>query len=314
MKILRKIKTLMSNYFYELFHFGFKVAHYSFWGELSDFNIIKGNMAIRIKDKRRETIYNYLMKKYARFIEDYKNKEVLVGENTKKIWCLWWQGIDNAPLIVKKCIESIKKNKGDYEFVLITKDNYMDYVDIDKDIIDKLNNKIISITHFSDILRGRLLSIHGGIWVDATMYFSENVFKEFDNKIFNSCSNNIDDSKPDYTGFFMGGKPNKLFSFLYDFLILYNKEYNRLINYFLIDYIILIAYRNFDECHDYIESVTIKNKDIFKLPKMFNQVYNEKEYNKLCKDAKFFKLTYKKKYQNYIDGQLTNYGYFIGKS
>ena len=310
MKFLKKIKTMIIKYFYDLFHFGIKIAHYSFLGELCDFNIIKGSLADQIDNKRKEAIYNFLIKKYHTFIEEYKNKEIKVGKNTKKIWCLWWQGIENAPLIVKKCVNSIKKNKGDYDFILITKDNYSEYVDIDEYIINKLEKKQITITHFSDILRARLLSTYGGVWVDATMYFTTNIFKEFDNIVFNS---NREEKIGDYTGFFMGGKPNKLFFFLYDFLVLYNKDYSKLINYFLIDYTFLIAYRNFEDCHNYIDSITIENGNIYELVRCFNQEYNKKEYNKLTNKT-FFKLTYKKQFKDYVDDKLTNYGYFIEKS
>lgn len=313
MKLLKKINTMLSKYFYDLFHYGIKVAHYSLLGEFVDFNIIKGNKANKIYKNREESIYNFLIKKYSSLINEYKNKNIKVKDGKKIIWCLWWQGIENAPLLVQKCIKSIEKNKGDYEFVLLTKDNYDKYANIPHLILKQLDNKIISITHFSDILRSRLLSTHGGIWVDATMYFNENVFKNFDNKVFNSCSLDQNDIECDYTCFFMGGKPNKLFMFLYDFLIENRKHYKTNISYFMIDYIILIAYRNFDDCRRYIDEVTIKNKDIFKLNKIFNNIYDEDKYNSLLKNAKFFKLSYKKKYTEYEFNKITNYGYFIKK-
>lgn len=38
----------------------------------------------------------------------------------------------------------------------------------------------------ADIIRMGLLKQYGGIWVDATMFFTKDVFKEFDHKNLNS--------------------------------------------------------------------------------------------------------------------------------
>ena len=81
----------------------------------------------------------------------------------------------------------------------------------------------------------------------------------------------------------------------------------------MIDYIMLIIYRNFNDCKDAIDKVTIKNKDVFKMNKTFNDIYDENKYNDLIK-GKLFKLTYKKKYDmEDKDGNLTNYCYFMKK-
>ena len=310
--MLKKISSMIIKYFYDLFHFGIKIAHYNFIGEFADFNYIKGNRAEIIKSRRKEAIYNWLVRKYKKLINDYKFKDIKIGKNQKVIWCLWWQGLDKAPALVKKCIKSIEKNKGDYDVVIITKNNYKEFADIPFDIISKLNKRIITITHFSDILRAHLLATHGGIWVDATMFFYDDVTSYFNDSTFNSCACLSDDTHPDYTGFFMGGKPNRLFMFLYDFLVQYNRDYRKLINYFLIDYAILIAYRNFNDCKEYIDGVSIKNTSIFDLNRMFSKVYNKDTYDRLLEESKFFKLTYKKNYLEYNkEGNLTNYGYFM---
>lgn len=35
----------------------------------------------------------------------------------KKIWFLWYQGLSEAPLVVKKCYESWKKYNPDWEVI-----------------------------------------------------------------------------------------------------------------------------------------------------------------------------------------------------
>ena len=70
---------------------------------------------------------------------------------------------------------------------------------------------------------------------------------------------------------------------MYDFLMQYYKDYNLLINYFLTDYIINIAYNHFDECKKDINSVSFKNNDVFTLQQIFNQKYEKKKYDNLMK-------------------------------
>ncbi len=36
------------------------------------------------------------------------------------IWICWWQGIDQAPSIVKKCVDSIRKHAGNHKVIIIT--------------------------------------------------------------------------------------------------------------------------------------------------------------------------------------------------
>ena len=313
MKVINKAISMVSKFFYDLFHFGFKIAHYNFWGEFSGFDIIKGKLGERIDNKKHELIYKFLEKKYKELINEYKEKNIINTNASKTIWCCWWQGLDTAPIIVKKCIQSIKDNSGDYEVVIITKDNLNNYIDIPKNILEKVEKKKITFTHFSDIIRLGLLNKYGGIWVDATMYFCDNTFKYFDDVNFNSVKT-IKEVEKDWTGFFIGGKPNKLFAFCYDMLIKYNTEYNKLINYFLIDLSIEMAYQNFEECNSYIKNISIINPNIFKLQSILNDKYDEKQLNELFVNDKFFKLSFKRPLKEKTnDGKLTNYGYLISK-
>ena len=243
-------------------------------------------------------------------IDKYRHKTMITQKGEKIIWCFWYQGFDSAPLLVQKCIESIKKNAGEYQVILLTKENYQSYIKIPQFILDKLENKTITLTHFSDILRAGLLKEHGGIWVDATMYFTKNIFKEFDNKIFNSTILD-EESNLHCTGFFMGGCPNNLFDFLYEFFLEYHKKNKYLINYFLIDYILNIAYDNLENCRKIMDLETIENKNMYLLTSKFSLEYNKLEYKNIINSAPYFKLNYKNHYNKNINGKITNYGYFM---
>ena len=76
--------------------------------------------------------------------------------------------------------------KGDYEFIIIDQNNFSKYLELPEWILKKVEKKEITLTHLADIIRMGLLKQYGGIWVDATMFFTKDVFKEFDHKNLNS--------------------------------------------------------------------------------------------------------------------------------
>lgn len=302
-------KKSFSRLLFNFKNFGFKVGVIIFLSEIFDFHSIKKyKISLYIKKKRNDIICETLLKKYSNLINKYETEEKDIGVNQKKIWCLWWQGIENAPVLVKKCINNIEKYSGDYKLIIITKDNFKDFIDIPVEIIQKVENGKISLTHFSDILRNGLLSIYGGVWIDSTMFVCDYIFKEFDDIIYN-CNGK-------FSTFFMGGKPNKIFAFLYDILIQYNLEYDEFISYFLMDCILRLIYITFNDCKEYMNNTTFNNHNAFYFLNNFSKPFDNNEFEYMCKEYKFFKLSYKptKNYKKYDEnGNLTYYGYFMEK-
>lgn len=124
-----------------------------------------------------ESMFSYLYLKehysdYVRNLSDLMKKNHIpiyndhIPEKTN-VWICWFQGIEQAPDIVKCCIHSIQRNMIGIVH-MITKENFQSYVSIESHIIEKWERGIISNTHFSDILRLALLTKYGGIWIDAT--------------------------------------------------------------------------------------------------------------------------------------------------
>lgn len=98
-----------------------------------------------------------------------KENPKVVKDNT--IWFMWLQGINNAPILVKKCYESICRNKPkEFDIVLITEENMKEYITLPNYIWDKYVNGAISKTHLSDIVRVELLYTYGGCWIDSTVF------------------------------------------------------------------------------------------------------------------------------------------------
>lgn len=68
------------------------------------------------------------------------------GEDDKKppVWVCWLQGEDNMPVIVKKCLETIRMHSNGHQVNLITIDNYFKYIDIDPRILKNTMKKFYS--------------------------------------------------------------------------------------------------------------------------------------------------------------------------
>jgi len=113
-----------------------------------------------------------IKKNYLKFA-DTEPKGLSFGENDVKspIWVYWKQGVDNAPDIVKACIESIKANS-DGNVIILTDENAGEYVKFPSYITEGLEKGNISTAAFSDLLRFSLLEHYGGTWIDSTVYMT----------------------------------------------------------------------------------------------------------------------------------------------
>ena len=84
------------------------------------------------------------------------------------IWQYWAQGWENVPPMVRICMDSVDRwAASDYRIIRLCDDNLTDYIEVPGWLKERLCKKIISVAHFSDILRCMLLSAYGGLWLDA---------------------------------------------------------------------------------------------------------------------------------------------------
>lgn len=103
------------------------------------------------------------------FCTDYIAGKPEVAE-TGPVWQYWAQGYEQAPAIVQRCISSVKFHTADRQYILLNEHNIHEYVQIPSFITNKIHS--MSQTQFSDVLRLYLLAIHGGTWIDATIYMT----------------------------------------------------------------------------------------------------------------------------------------------
>lgn len=86
----------------------------------------------------------------------------------KQIWFLWFQGYEKAPLVVKKCFESWKSKNPDWKINFLCKDNLNEYIELN--LQDDCKLARLGKAHQSDLVRLKLLSKYGGVWIDSTCF------------------------------------------------------------------------------------------------------------------------------------------------
>lgn len=236
------------------------------------------------------------------------------------IWCCWWQGEETMPEIVKMCYHRLKdKIPSGAKLHLITLDNYLEWIEIPKFIKEKFENNIITMTTMSDILRMCLLNKYGGYWIDATVFFTDDIPKEYFEKNF-YCQK-MDDPikckreacKGKWCGFSMAGKnDNILFLYMKEAFFKWWENYDDIVDYVLIDYILLAGYKNIPSIKKCIDEVENNNEDIFEMYQVLNEPYSKELYNELTKRNVMHKLTYKMDLKKYTeDGKITLYGWLL---
>lgn len=308
-------KKFINEYKLDKHTFNFDVAKSKLLANLFVKNHFPKAIRWHFQNKKTDSIEKFICDKYKTILEKY-NIEDKEERFRKVIWVCWWQGQNELPEIVSKCLHSIKSYNAEYQVIVIDKNNYNEYIDIPDEIMKKVENKVITLTHLSDLIRMNLLSKFGGIWIDATIFLTNEITDKFKDKNLNTLkirdiNKNMNISKGRWCGYFIGGTANNFFKFMNEMLIQYNKDYNYLIEFFLIDYLIDIAYQHFDYVKQMIDNADIEANHIYDLINKFNEEYSAEKYNEILNSSPVFKLSFKKKFNTKINNKDTIYKYFI---
>lgn len=254
-------------------------------------------------------VNSYIEKKYQNIIMKYKEKSENKEEKiTEIIWIFWWQGIENAPIIVKKCVDKIEKIGGN--IVFIDKNNYGNYINVSPEILKKLNNEEFTLTYFSDIIRFSLLAKYGGLWIDPTCYITE--LPKLKDENFITIKHNLFNtwhvSRGRWSGFFIGcSKNNPAICLIRDILLNNALDTCSLMAYLFIDSAMSVAYDNLPNFKNEVDKLKISNVGVFKMEKQLDELYNEN----YSIPEKINKLSYKTKHSVLRNDQLTIYGALI---
>ncbi|MCM1157853.1 MAG: capsular polysaccharide synthesis protein [Bacteroidales bacterium] len=183
--------------------------------------------------------------KYGSWIKE-KKAFVLCKEYSSYVWVSWLQGYEEAPELVRACIDSIRQHSEGLNFVFITLENYQRYVEIPDYIISKFEQGIISRTFFSDILRLSLLEKYGGLWVDASVFCLGEFRWIYEKSDFFAFRVNDGGAKIAASWFLYSVKGHILIVETLRLLKMYCKEMNRMEHY----YILHFFFRMVAECYD----------------------------------------------------------------
>ncbi len=268
-------------------------------------------ICVKMGEKCDRMAKEYL-KKYRYVIENYNAKEqdgACVGADSN-IWIFWWQGMEQAPDLVKTCVASIKKHAEQHPVIVLDQDNYREYVTLPVHVMDKFRKGKITVTHFSDLLRVVLLYKYGGIWMDATLYMTREFDKEIENASFYSINHCGDREATvrlgQWTAFFLAsGKGNAIIGMLRELFFEYWKTEEELIVYLLVDYFLTLIYENDTDARKVLKNLPVSNRDLFALCDILHSDCSA--LGTLDRATYLYKLSYKMNFQEEIHGRETVY-------
>ncbi|GEO70623.1 capsular polysaccharide synthesis protein [Levilactobacillus acidifarinae] len=309
---MNKVLKIIKKFYLDSRYFSFHLAMLHFQETLSRYTPYK--MAVNAHLKKDEIILNYLRKRYpVDFVRGKQNDRV----DDSKIWVFWYQGKSAMPEVVRTTFNSIIENSNNHEVVLLTGQNVGKYIDIPIVIQEKVENKSVTLTEYSDIIRACILARYGGLWLDATVLVTRLIPDEIFKKSFFTIKNLEDERDPlfyisvshlRWTTYVMGGKANnELFLYLADALVKYNSDESALIDYLLLDYFIEIGYEKIPFFKKSLDELSVSNSEKEELVLRMNATFPDSKTQRLLKsDTYMFKLTYKVKKNKSIKS-LTNY-------
>ena len=238
-----------------------------------------------------------LRKKYRRFIRDFKSSRPDAPQcRSNKVWVCWFQGLEQAPPLVQQCFRSLQENLPDREVILLTEENYRDYVTLPDYICKKAEAGIIPKAQFSDLLRLELLIRHGGTWIDSTVLCTggeiPSYMLESDLFMFQTLKPGLDGHPTAVSNWFITSCTNHpILQLTQALLYEYWKKKNVLIDYFIFHLFFQLATESYPEEWNKVVPFSNAVPHILLL-RLFTD-YDPKIWENIKQMTPFHKLTYK---------------------
>ena len=259
-------------------------------------------------DFSKELILNFALKlrKEAKIDKSSDERKETTTEFPNIIWTMWQQGEAQMPETVRASMKTIKDfaERNGCEFILLTNENLVDFIDIPTDIIEKYKRKELTAAHYSDIIRFSLLYQYGGIWMDATLFVSPYATVDMFKGDFFSLNHppihadEIERAIGDFkwSSFFLAGKKEKsYFKHIRDLYIYFIRKYPVFIHYLMLDYFILSEYKLNDEFKDLVDELPVlaPAERVWFLRDHANDIFDENVWTEVLKTTPIMKTTYK---------------------
>ena len=239
----------------------------------------------------RNGAYEYLLR-YKSACANVMHKPIEPKE--KIIWTCWLQGEENAPLIVKRCLASMRQNAYGYKVIVLDKQSIPKYVTVPDYIESKHQTGIIPHAHYSDIVRLMLLQKYGGVWIDSTIFLTGALPKYItDSPLF--CYQPIYQGHVELANcFFASDKNHPIITAELDLLLAYWKKENKLVSYSLFHLMWAIAVHSSEELYVLWKNVPfVPGLTIDVLRHDLSLPYSETRWKDICSISNVHKLTYK---------------------
>lgn len=267
MSKLDQFKYVAGNYSTQL------AMRYVWTSIVSGMGGITGKYPASTYSKTSELTYRMLGKKFEDFISPWRHAtdkaESFSDDEVPPAWTCWFQGLDTAPPMIQKLVNIQEQHLPDFDYHVITENNFDSFVDLPGYIIDAVQEGRITKTHFTDILRAALLREHGGLWLDATVLVTSNISREcVQSPFFTLKGLNMDfpggavyPEVAFWEGYFIAGKKNALFyNFMYEFFLEYWKQEPSLVQYLLINQVAKLGIRNISVVGEEFASIPETNQ------------------------------------------------------
>ena len=215
------------------------------------------------------------------------------------IW-IYWNNPYNMPVMVKQCIERIRKNCNGHKVIVVTDDTFSEFLQLDDVVLRKYKEGKISRTHFSDILRVSLLYYYGGVWMDSTLLLTQPLPEIVTSSPFyTNHLNKWDETNASggrWSSFFIAcHKGNLMMKAARDVFVEYWHRYDYLVDYVWIDYVFNLLYDNIPSIREMIDAVPENNPDIWMMQMRIADAFSQEEFDAmLADDSRFLhKFSYK---------------------
>lgn len=233
------------------------------------------------------------------------------------IWIFWWQGEEYMPSVIRECYKSIVRNANGRKVILLTEQNYKNYVQLPSHILNKFSVGKIGYTHFSDVLRVALLIKFGGFWIDAGIFVTKPI-PQFQCDFYSPKISNEKHDSPHLHKWVMGvmaTPPNMpLFNYIYEMLVSYWQKYDDVFHYLMFDFFIRYGYEHFGWLKELIDDRQIDSPDLHWSRYNFDKEVNKERLDYLLENNTFLSLTYRIPYPMQLEnGKETYYSALLKK-
>lgn len=253
-KVQRHAKTIVREFENDL-HFSFRLAFLRAFNHVYCLRKSESALYARQNAILRSVIMDRIPVTLSRtYIDDNSCKSEIAP-----VWVCWWDGLEKAPDVIKRCVRSIQEHAGEHPVRVLDKYTIKQYLTIPDYITDMVEKKRLGLANLCDYIRVALLEKYGGLWLDATIFCSQEIPDwYFTYDVFTIKSKSAENkfnkkyiSNGRWVTYCIGGRAGtSLFQFLRSAFeeIWSTENYN--IDYLMFDYLIDIAYSTLPEVRD----------------------------------------------------------------